>query len=212
MEMLEAIKYSAEGEEIGKVALPDSLFAAESKNPKALLYEVINMYLANQRQGTSAVQTRAEAQGSGRKLFKQKGTGNARPGNLRTPLRVGGGRAFGPKPKSWYKHIPKKKKRLALKLALTERAKNNQIIILESLEFDKPNTKRAKELLTKISPEKSKKLLLIDGNDHELIKSFSNMPYTSMDKADSIYAYEILKCNHLIMTEEALKKIVEVFA
>nr|MBC8385873.1 50S ribosomal protein L4 [Candidatus Cloacimonadota bacterium] len=114
--MLEVNKYSFDGEAIGKVNLPESLFAVESKNPKALLYEVLNMYLANQRQGTSAVQSRSEAHGSGRKLFRQKGTGNARPGNLRTPLRVGGGNAFGPKPKDWHKSIPKKKKRLALKL------------------------------------------------------------------------------------------------
>lgn len=210
--MLEVNKYSFDGEAIGKVNLPESLFAVESKNPKALLYEVLNMYLANQRQGTSAVQSRSEAHGSGRKLFRQKGTGNARPGNLRTPLRVGGGNAFGPKPKDWHKSIPKKKKRLALKLALTERAREDQIVIVESLKFDSPNTRSAKELLTKISPEKSKKLLIIDGNDRSIIKSFSNIPYIKLDKADSIYAYEILRCNFLILTEDALKKIEEVFA
>jgi len=210
--MMKAIKYSSTGEELGKINLPKKLFAVETKNSKALLYEVIKMYLTNQRQGNACVQTRAEAQGSGRKLFRQKGTGNARPGNLRTPLRVGGGRAFGPKPKDWYKKIPKKKKRLALKLALSERAKENQVIILESLNFDKPNTKLAKELISKIAPEKSKNLLLIDGNNHAIIKSFSNLQNVEMNKADSIFAYEILKCNNLIITEDALKKIEEVFA
>ena len=210
--MKKAIKYSSTGEELGKINLPKKLFAVETKNSKALLYEVIKMYLANQRQGNACVQTRAEAQGSGRKLFRQKGTGNARPGNLRTPLRVGGGRAFGPKSKDWYKKIPKKKKRLALKLALSERAKENQVVILESLNFDKPNTKLAKELISKIAPEKSKNLLLIDGNNHAIIKSFSNLQNVEMDKADSIFAYEILKCNNLIITEDALKKIEEVFA
>ncbi len=210
--MLKVNKYSIKGEEVGKVQLPKSLFAAESKNPKALLYEVINMYQANQRQGTSSVQTRAEAHGSGRKLYRQKGTGNARPGNLRTPIRVGGGRAFGPKPKDWTKKIPKKKKRLALKLALTERANEKQIIVLEDLKFDKPNTKIAKELLSKISPNNGKKLLLIDGNDSSIIKSFTNIPRVSMNKADSIYAYQILNNNHLIITESALKKMEEVFA
>ena len=111
--MLEINKYSITGEEIGKVTLPESLFAVESKNPKALIYEVIKMYLANQRQGTSSTKGRSEVKGSGRKLFRQKGTGNARPGNLRTPVRVGGGVAFGPKPKNWVRTIPKKKKRLA---------------------------------------------------------------------------------------------------
>ncbi len=210
--MLKVNKYSLKGDEVGTVTLPKSLFQVESKNPRALLYEVINMYLANQRQGNASVQTRAEVQGSGRKLFRQKGTGNARPGNLRTPLRVGGGRAFGPKTKDWYKKIPKKKKRLALKLALTERAKEKQVIVLESLEFEKPNVKKAQELLYKITPEKSKKLILIDGNDHKVIKSFNNIPYVKMNKADSIYAYEILNCNCLIITEAALNKIKEVFA
>jgi len=210
--MLEVTKYSMQGEEIGKVALPETLFNVRSKNPEALLYEVINMYLANQRQGTKAVKTRAEVHGSSRKLFRQKGTGNARVGNIRTPIRVGGGNAFGPKPKDWHKNIPKKKKRLALKLALTQRAQNNQIVILESLDFEKPETKKAKLLLEKVVPEKSKSLIIIDGNDKKIIKSFNNLPRVSMDKADSIYAYEILKSNFLILTEDALKKIEEVFA
>jgi len=210
--MLKINKYSMKGEETGTKTLPKSLFAVESKNPKALIYEVIKTYLGNQRKGNSSTQTRAEANGSGRKLYKQKGTGNARPGNLRTPLRVGGGVAFGPKPKDWYKKIPKKKKRLALKLALTERANEKQVILLDSLDFDKPNTKAAKELLAKITPERSKKLILIDGSDINVIKSFSNIPYVKMDRADSVYPYEVLHCNCLILTEAALDKMKEVFA
>jgi len=209
--MLKINKYSIQGDEVGTVVLPKSLFAVESKNAKAVLYEVVNMYLANQRHGNANVQTRSEAQGSGKKLFRQKGTGNARPGNLRTPLRVGGGRAFGPKTKDWYKPIPKKKKRLALKLALTERANANQVVVVESLNFDKPNTRAAIELLAKVTPEKSRKLLLIDGSDPNILKSFANIPYIKMDRADGIYAYEILNCNCLIITEDALKKLKEVF-
>lgn len=210
--MLKINKYSMKGEETGTKKLPKALFAVESKNPKALIYEVIKTYLRNQRKGNSATQTRAEAKGSGKKLYKQKGTGNARPGNLRTPLRVGGGVAFGPKPFNWYKKIPKKKKKLALKLALTERANEKQVIVLESLDFKKPNTKAAKELLAKIAPEKSKKLILIDGSDINVIKSFSNIPYVKMDRADSVYPYEVLNSNCLIITEDALKKMKEVFA
>jgi len=210
--MLKINKYSMKGEETGTKTLPKDLFAVESKNPKALIYEVIKTYLNNQRKGNSSSQTRSEASGSGKKLYKQKGTGNARPGNLRTPLRVGGGVAFGPKPKNWYKKIPKKKKNLALKLALTERANEKQVIVLESLNFDKPNTKAAKELLIKIAPEKSKKLILIDGSDANVIRSFSNIPYVKMDRADCVYPYEVLNCNCLIITEDALKKMKEVFA
>ncbi len=209
--MLKVNKYSMQGEEIGKITLPKSLFAAESKNPSAVFYEVVNMYLRNQRQGNADVQNRSEAHGSGKKLFRQKGTGNARPGNLRTPLRVGGGRAFGPKSKDWYKPIPKKKKRLALKLALTERAKANQVVIVESLEFDKPSAKTAKNLLAKVTPEKSKKLILLENSDRKVIKSFDNLPFVNLDRADCAFAYEVLNCNCLVITEKALKKLEEVF-
>ncbi|HCX72757.1 MAG TPA: 50S ribosomal protein L4 [Candidatus Cloacimonas sp.] len=209
--MMQVIKYSRKGEEVGKVELPDTLFSVESKNPQALLYEVINMYLTNQRQGTSKVKGRSEVNGSGRKLYRQKGTGNARAGNLRTPVRVGGGAAFGPKPKNWHRSIPKKKKRLALKLALTQRAKNNQVIVVENLEFEKPETKKARVLIDKISQQSRKNLLVIGDSDKNIIKSFSNLPNVKMDRADGLFAYEILNCDKLILTEEALQKIEEVF-
>ena len=133
--MLEINKYSAQGQEVGKIELPASLFAAEAKNPRALLYEVIKMYRANQRHGTSSVKNRAAVTGSTKKLFKQKGTGNARAGDIKTPVRVGGGMAFGPKPKDWYTKIPKKKKRLALKLALTQKALAGEVVVVESFEM-----------------------------------------------------------------------------
>lgn len=209
--MIEAKKYTSNGNEAGMIALPESLFSVETKNPSALLYEVINMYLANQRHGTNCVKGRSEVKGSGRKLFRQKGTGNARPGNLRTPIRVGGGRAFGPRPKDWYRHIPKKKKRLALKLALTEKAKKFQVIIVESLQFDKPDTKAAKLLINKIAEGKRKRLILIDGSNKNIIKSFDNLTDVRINRADSTFAYEILNTNCLILTEGALAKIQEVF-
>ncbi|HPY96902.1 MAG TPA: 50S ribosomal protein L4 [Candidatus Cloacimonadota bacterium] len=209
--MIEAIKYSANGEQIGTVKLPESLFAVTCNNPKSLLYEVVKTYLQNQRQGTVAKRGRGEVRGSTRKIFKQKGSGNARMGNNRTPVRRGGGMAFAIKPKDWYSVIPSKKKRLALKLALTEKANDKQVIIIESLSFDKPSTKSAVELLGKIAPETGKKLMVINGSDINIIKSFSNIPQIRMDRADGLYAYEVLNCKYLIMTEEALNKAVEVF-
>lgn len=210
--MLEAKKFSANGEEIGKVTLPESIFAAESKNANAVLYEVINMYRANQRQGTSSVKSRGEVRGSTRKLFRQKGTGNARPGSKKTPVRVGGGVAHGPKPKNWVRHIPKKKKNLALRLALTERAKNNQIYIVESLNFDKPDTKKATELLGKIVPGYDRKLVVFDSSDKALVRSFTNVNRVETDRADGLFAYEILKNRAIVLTVDALKKVEEVFA
>lgn len=210
--MAEAKKYTAAGVEAGNVTLPESLFAVECKNPNAVLYEVINMFLANKRQGTVATRNRSDVRGSKSKLFRQKGTGNARVGSRRTVVRVGGGVAFGPLPRDWYRNIPKKKKRLALKLALTERANNGQIHVIESLQMEKPSTKTAKELLKNISPNNDRKLVVIDGSDKNIVRSFSNIQRVEMNRADSINAYEILKAKCLILTEDALKKIVEVFA
>ncbi len=210
--MLEAQKYSVTGEKIGTVALNEEIFNVTTNNREALLYEVVNMYLANQRQGTSSVKGRSEVKGTTAKMYRQKGTGNARAGSRRSPVRVGGGNAFGPRPKDWYRLIPKKKKRLALKIALTEKAKNGAIMIIEDLKFDNPNTKQAAELLTKIIPDKGRKLLVIDGSDLNLIKSFSNLPGIETDRADSIYPYEILKNRYILFTEAALKTVEGVFS
>lgn len=214
--MLEAKKYSANGDEIGKIELPEALFGlnterTEENNPNALLYEVVNMYLGNQRQGTSLAKNRSAVKGSGKKLFKQKGTGNARVGNIRTGIRVGGGVAFGPVPKDWYRKIPKKKKRLALKLALSQQAKENNVYIVESINFDEPSTKKATDLINKIIPEKGKKLVVVDSSNVNIVKSFTNIDKVNMDRADGLFAYEILNNRHLIITEDALNKMLKVF-
>ncbi|MDD3052737.1 MAG: 50S ribosomal protein L4 [Candidatus Cloacimonetes bacterium] len=209
--MLEAIKYSTTGESLGKIELPETLFTHEAKNPEAVLYEVITLYMANQRQGTSSTKGRSEVKGSSRKLFRQKGTGNARMGNVRTPVRVGGGNAFGPKPKDWFRPIPKKKKRLALKIALSEKAKAGNVFVIEDLNYDKPNTKMAISLLEKVVPERGNKLVLMNDSNSNIIKSFSNIMYVSTDRADSLYAYEVMKAKYLIFTESALKRAEEVF-
>ncbi len=209
--MVEATKYSSKGDQIGKVELPENIFDVEAKNPHALIYEVVKMYRANQRQGTSAVKFRSDVKGSGRKLFRQKGTGNARVGNRRTVVRVGGGNAFGPIPKDWYTPIPKKKKRLALKVALTNRARDGKVSVIEDLKFDKPSIKEAIALLNKIGLNDKKSLILVDGSDKSIVKSFSNIQGIFMDRADCVHAYEVLNCNNVVITESALKKVEEVF-
>lgn len=210
--MLEAVKYSATGEKIGTVTLNEAIFNVTTPNKDALIYEVVNMYLANQRQGTSSVKGRSEVKGTTAKMYRQKGTGNARAGSRRSPVRVGGGVAFGPRPKDWYRPIPKKKKRLALKIALSQKAKEGNILIIEDLKFDNPNTKQALDLLSKIIPDKGRKLLVIDGSDPSLIKSFSNLPGIETDRADSIYPYEVLKTKYILFTETALKTVEGVFS
>ena len=209
--MIEAKKFSVTGDDIGVTELPESLFAVTCKNPTALLYEVLNMYRANQRQGTVCKKSRGEVVGSTRKLFRQKGTGRARMGNARTPIRYGGGRAFPPRPKDWSSRIPDQKKRLALKIALSMKAQSQNVYVLEDISFDKPSTKQARELINKIIPEKGKTLLVTDCNKQSIVKSFTNLDDVNMDSANRLFAYEVLNCKFLIITADALKTAQEVF-
>ncbi|HOC95529.1 MAG TPA: 50S ribosomal protein L4 [Candidatus Cloacimonadota bacterium] len=210
--MVKAIKFNSLGERLEEIELPASVFDVDVNAPKVLLNEVVTMYLANQRQGTVQKKNRAMTAGSTRKLFKQKGTGNARQGSRRTPVRVHGGRAFAILPKDWYRPIPRTKKRMALKVALTDRAREGRIFIVESFNFDKPNTKKALELLGKIAPEKGRKLVVTDGHHVPTVKSFTNLPDVMTDRADGLYAYEVLKSSYIIMTQDALQKVEEVFS
>ncbi|CAO81001.1 50S ribosomal protein L4 [Candidatus Cloacimonas acidaminovorans] len=209
--MLTAKRYNMQGELIGEVDLPEGIFEVDVNAPKILLNEVVTMFLANQRQGTVQKKNRSMTAGSTRKLFRQKGTGNARVGTRRSPIRVHGGKAFAIYPKDWYRKIPRTKKRLALKVALTDRAREGRIMIVDNLSFEKPNTKLAVELLNKIIPEKGYKLIVTDGHHIPTVKSFANLPEVMTDRADSLNAYEVLKSSYIIMTDEALKKVEEVF-
>ena len=209
--MVKAIKFNNLGDKIAEIELPEAIFDVDVNNPNALLHEVITMYRANQRQGTVQKKNRAMTQGSTRKLFKQKGTGNARQGTRRTCIRTHGGRAFAILPKNWYRHIPKTKKRMALKVALTDRAREGRIFVIESLSFDKPSTKTARELMQKMLPEKGRKLLITDGHHIPTVKSFSNLPDVMTDRADGLFAYEILCSSYVLMTQDALNKVEEVF-
>lgn len=210
--MVKATKFNSLGERMEEIELPASVFDVDVNSPKILLHEVVTMYLGNQRQGTVQKKNRAMTAGSTRKLFKQKGTGNARQGSRRTPVRVHGGRAFAILPKDWYRPIPRTKKRQALKVALTDRAREGRIFIVETLDFDKPNTRQALELLGKIIPEKGRKLVVTDGNHIPTVRSFANLPEVMTDRADSLHAYEVLKSSYIVMTQDALNKVEEVFS
>ncbi len=209
--MATAIKFNRNGERIAEIELPASIFEVDVNSPKVLLHEVITMYLGNQRQGTVQKKNRAMTAGSTKKLFKQKGTGNARQGSRRTPVRVHGGKAFAIFPKDWYHKIPRTKKRMALLVSLTDRAREGRIFIVEGMNFDKPSTKNALELLAKVAPEKGRKLVVTAGNHQPTVKSFTNIPEVMADSADSLHAYEVLKSSYIVMSEEALKKVEEVF-
>jgi large subunit ribosomal protein L4 len=210
--MITAKRYNMQGDLLGEVNLPDNIFNVDVNSPKVLLNEVVTMYLANQRQGTVQKKNRSMTAGSTRKLFRKKGTGNARMGARRSPVRVHGGKAFAIYPKDWYRKIPRTKKRLALKVALSDRAREGRIMIVEKLSFEKPSAKRALEFMNKIVPEKGYKLVITDGHHIPTVKSFSNLPDVLTDRADSIHAYEVLKSSYIIMTDDALKKVEEVFS
>jgi len=209
--MATAIRFNSQGHKIDEIELPASIFEVDVNSPKVLLHEVVTMYLGNQRQGTVQKKNRAMTAGSTRKLFKQKGTGNARQGTRRTPVRVHGGRAFAILPKDWYRLIPYTKKRMALKVALTDRAREGRVFIVESFDFSQPSTKQAKEILGRMIPEKGRKLIVTDGNLNPVVKSFSNLPDVMTDRADSLHAYEILKSSYVVLTQDALSKVEEVF-
>ncbi|MCB5258877.1 MAG: 50S ribosomal protein L4 [Candidatus Cloacimonetes bacterium] len=210
--MVKAKKFNIQGEMIGEVELPLAVFDVDVNSPKVLLHEVITMYLGNQRQGTVQKKNRSMTQGSTRKLFKQKGTGNARVGTRRSPIRVHGGRAFAIYPKDWYRPIPRTKKRMALKVALTDRARGGRICVIEGLNFEKASTKQALEIISKVSPDKGRKLVITAGNHAPTVKSFSNIPDVMTDRAEQLHAYEVLKSSYIILSDEALKKVEEVFS
>jgi large subunit ribosomal protein L4 len=209
--MVKAIKFNNLGDKIAEIELPSAIFDIDVNNRDALMHEVIAMYMGNQRQGTVQKKNRSMTQGSTRKLFKQKGTGNARQGTRRTPVRTHGGRAFAILPKNWYRPIPKTKKRMALKVALTDRAREGRIFVIESLAFDKPSTKTARELILKMFPDKGRKLLVTDGHHLPTVRSFTNLPDVMTDRADGLFAYEILKSSYVLLTQDALNKVEEVF-
>ncbi|HOY84886.1 MAG: 50S ribosomal protein L4 [Candidatus Cloacimonetes bacterium] len=210
--MVKAIKFNSLGDRMEEIELPANIFDVDVNSPKVLLHEVVTMYLGNQRQGTVQKKNRAMTAGSTRKLFKQKGTGNARVGSRRSPVRVHGGRAFAILPKDWYRPIPRTKKRMALKVALTDRAREGRVFIVDKLDFDTPNTKKALDLLGKMIPERGRKLVVTDGHHQPTVKSFTNLPDVITDAADSLYAYEILNSSYILMTQEALNKVEEVFS
>ncbi len=206
-----AMKFNSHGDRLDEVVLPDCIFEVDVDSPNALLHQVVTMYQANQRQGTVQKKSRSMTAGSTHKLFKQKGTGNARVGTKRTCVRVHGGKAFAIFPKGWYRKIPKGMKRRALQVALTDRARDGRIFIVDQLQFDQPNTKQAIDLLNKIVPERGRKLVVTEGHHKPTVKSFSNIPDVITDRADGLYAYEILSSSYIILTGNALKKIEEVF-
>ncbi len=163
------------------------------------------MQLASKRSGTACVKNRSDVKGSTRKLFRQKGTGNARPGSIRSPLRRGGGVVFGPHPKSWAFTVPKKVKRLALKMALSTKFQNQSLMVLDSFELSEIKTKRVHEILSNLNIGKA--LIISDNDNTNLELSARNIPKIKILRTEGLNVYDILKYDKLIIIEASIKGI-----
>lgn len=188
-----------------KVSLNSSIFGIEPNDHA--IYLDVKQYLANQRQGTHKAKERAEITGSTRKIKKQKGTGTARAGSIKSPIFRGGGRVFGPRPRNYGFKLNKKVKRLARKSALTYKAKENNIIVLEDLKFKAPKTKEFASILDNLKVNGSNVLLVTADNDKNVMLSSRNIPKTKVVTAESLNTYDILNASKVVFAVSSIDKI-----
>lgn len=198
-----------DGSEKGSAVLPEELFGQPVH--EHLMWLSVKRHLGNQRQGTAKVKTRGEMSGGGRKPWRQKGTGRARAGSNTSPLWVGGGRAFGPKPRDYRTSMPRRQRRAALASALSLRASENAITVLDALTFDAPKTARMAEILRTLGLSEKRTLLVLDQMEENLLKSCRNLRNLTPTLAHQLNAYELLNCETVLMTASGLDRIKEVF-
>ncbi|RKZ20012.1 50S ribosomal protein L4 [bacterium] len=200
---------SLEGQEKKKIKLPEKLFGV--KPHEGVVWEVIKMYMARKRQGTACAKTRGEVRGGGRKPWRQKHTGRARHGSIRAPQWRHGGVVHGPKPRDYNYSVPAKVKRLALYSALSHRASQGKVFVIEDIKLEEPRTRRVAEILKNIGVYGEKTLLLYGDYDPILYKSARNIENLTILEAHKANAYDVLRARNLVITESGLKKLEEVF-
>ncbi|PIP42516.1 MAG: 50S ribosomal protein L4 [Desulfobacterales bacterium CG23_combo_of_CG06-09_8_20_14_all_51_8] len=191
------------GEKVSEVEMPDSVFNIEPK--KCVLHEVVLMQLAAKRSGTAAVKRRSDVKGSNVKLFRQKGTGRARRGDIKSPLLRGGGVIFGPDPRSYAMKVHKKVKRLALKMALSSKLKEDMITVLDAFALDEIKTKSVIAILKTLKLENP--LIVVDVENEALELSSRNIPGVKVLRVEGLNVYDILKHKNLVLLETAIKTI-----
>jgi len=207
---MELAVYNIKGEDTGrKVSLNDAIFAIEPNDHA--IYLDVKQYLANQRQGTHKAKGRSELAGSTRKLGRQKGSGGARPGDIKSPVRVGGGRVFGPVPRDYSFKLNKKVKQLARKSALSYKAAEENIKVVETLNFEAPKTKEYIELLKNLKVVDKKTLLVLSEPNKAVYLSARNLKGNNVSIVSELNTYNILNAKSLILTEDSVAKIDELF-
>ena len=199
------------GKETGKkIALNDAIFAIEPNDHA--IYLDVKQFLAAQRQGTAKAKQRSENAHSTRKLGRQKGGGGARPGDLKSPVRVGGGTIFGPVPRDYSFKLNKKVKQLARRSALSLRAKQDQLIVLDTLAFEAPKTKAMVEVLAKLNVTGKKVLFVLPENNEVVLKSARNIERTNVVTVNELNTYAIMNSNALVLLKDSVKAIEETLA
>ena len=207
---MELTVYNIKGEDTGrKVSLNDAIFAIEPNDHA--IYLDVKQYLANQRQGTHKAKGRSELAGSTRKLGRQKGGGGARPGDIKSPVRVGGGRVFGPVPRDYGFKLNKKVKQLARKSALSYKAAEDSIKVVETLNFESPKTKNYIDLLKNLQVVDKKTLLVLSESNKAVYLSARNLKGNNVSIVSELNTYNILNAKSLILTEDSVAKIDELF-
>lgn len=194
------------GEETGrKVNLSEDIFGIEPNDHA--IYLDVKQFLANQRQGTHKSKERGEIAGSTKKIKKQKGTGTARAGSIKSPIFRGGGRVFGPKPRNYGFKLNKKLKQLARKSALTYKVQDNSLVVLEDLNFETPKTKEFINVLKNISVADKKTLVVLGDQNKNVTLSGRNLQNAKLTTADSLSTYDVLNADSLILSESSVEKI-----
>ena len=204
---MELAVYNIKGEDTGrKVNLNDEIFAIAPPNEHAVYLDV-KQYLANKRQGTHKAKERSEIAGSTKKLGRQKGGGGARHGDIKSPLFHGGGRVFGPRPRNYSFKLNKKVKALARRSALTYKAQNNQIMVIEDIKFDAPKTKEFVNITRNLKLEGQKLLLVLNGVERNVYMSLRNVPTASVVTASDINTYRVLDNRMILVTESSVESL-----
>ncbi|MCI9286891.1 MAG: 50S ribosomal protein L4 [Clostridia bacterium] len=201
--------YNIEGKKVSDVELKEEIFGIEPNED--IVHSVLVNYLANQRQGTQSTKTRSEVSGGGKKPWRQKGTGRARQGSIRAPHWVGGGIALGPKPRSYKYRVNKKERRLAIKSVLSSKVLENELVVVDAIDFKEIKTKNMVNALTNLKVE-GKTLILLPEKNENVQKSARNIEGVKTSLVNTINVYDLLKYTNLVITLDTVKKLEEVYA